>query len=161
MMWVMSAREDWPFGLELQRRREEKGLKIRPAAQQAGLSEARWRQLEKGFYPVQGQKLPIKTRAVTVAAVARVVDWDVTDALRTAGMDPDEYQPDDRQDSVAAILRIASDDELVYEVSQRLARAARILNGVEVSPDDSQALDRTPLSAGVTPPPDRRIAERG
>lgn len=58
----------------------------------AEISEGRWRQLETGVQKVRGQEIEIGTKPATVAAVARVVNWDVDDALQTAGFDVDDLE---------------------------------------------------------------------
>lgn len=126
----MSARKDWPFGTELERRRTEAGLGVREAARRAGISEGRWRQLESGVQKIGGREIPIKTRPATAAAVAKVVGWEVDDAVRTAGFDPSENRP---VREPVLTLRNVSDEDLVREIAARLARARRALGLAQAS----------------------------
>jgi hypothetical protein len=70
-------------------------LSVKAAARRTHgqVSDGRWYQLESGYQKIQGHSIPIGTTPATVAAAAQAVKWDVDDALRTAGFDPEDYQP--------------------------------------------------------------------
>ncbi|UKD50824.1 helix-turn-helix domain-containing protein (plasmid) [Amycolatopsis sp. FU40] len=81
----------WAFGVRLRAAREQLRLSRREAARRAGLSEARWRQLEKGTQPIDGVEQPVSTRPDTVFKAADVVGLDPREALLLAGFEPDEH----------------------------------------------------------------------
>lgn len=56
----------------------------RQAAADAGMSDARWRQITKGYQSVQGNHSPVRAPAETLARMALVVDV-TPDQLREAG----------------------------------------------------------------------------
>jgi hypothetical protein len=91
----MEQRTDWPFGPALEQRRVAAGLSVKAAARRTHgqVSDGRWYQLESGYQQIKGQHIPIGTKPATVAAVAQAVNWDVSEALRTAGFEPRDYQP--------------------------------------------------------------------
>ena len=88
----MAKRADWPLGPALKSARERAGLSARAAASRTkGLvSSGRWYQLESGVQKTKGQEVPIGTTPETVIAAALAVDWDINEALQTAGMSATE-----------------------------------------------------------------------
>lgn len=86
----MTTDQPWPFGRELQQRRERHNLSQRRAAKLAGISEGRWRQLETGVEKTRGVEFPVKTKPRTVIAVARQLDWNPVEALTLAGLPADD-----------------------------------------------------------------------
>jgi hypothetical protein len=107
----MEQRTDWPFGPALERHRVAAGLSVKAAARrtQGQVSDGRWYQLESGYQQIKGQHIPIGTKPATVAAVAQAVNWDVSEALRTAGFDPRDYQPH-REDRPLKDIPLMRDD---------------------------------------------------
>lgn len=49
------------------------GLSARAAAQRAGISDARWRQIVSGYQTVSGTRVPVRAPADTLARMAQVV----------------------------------------------------------------------------------------
>ncbi len=64
-------------------------MRKREAAKRAGISEARWRQLERGFESVRGIEVDVRTTPETVARVASAVGLDINEMLELAGFNPD------------------------------------------------------------------------
>lgn len=86
MMLHMTEDQATAFGEAIKQARG--GRSVRAMAVRAGMSEGRWRQLEKGYQQVgQGQKIPARPRVNTVMAMARAVGMDVTEALHLAGFE--------------------------------------------------------------------------
>lgn len=85
---------------------------------EGAISSGRWYQLESGYQKVGGQSLPIGTTASTVAAAARAVDWDVSEALTVAGFDNRDYQ-----DQPTNPITRYSDDDLLAEIRRRIKGA--------------------------------------
>lgn len=71
-------------------------LSVRAAAPRAGIGEARWRQIVKGYVTVSGTDVPVAGPAETVARMAQVV-----------GVTPDELAAAGREDA-AEELRLAA-----------------------------------------------------
>ncbi|WP_280245135.1 MULTISPECIES: helix-turn-helix domain-containing protein [Nocardia] len=82
-------RPQWAFGQRLQQAREAAPMRKREAAKRAGISEARWRQLERGFESVRGIEVDVRTTPETVARVASAVGLDINEMLELAGFNPD------------------------------------------------------------------------
>lgn len=118
----MTARGDWPFGAELQRRRVAAGLSAKAAARRTNgaISDGRWYQLESGVQKIKGQAIPIGTTPSTVAAAAKALDWDITDALQLAGFDPRDYSEPATTEKPVYLSQL-SVDELLDEVRRRAA----------------------------------------
>lgn len=77
------------FGALLQSGRQKAGLSVRRAAKAAGISEARWRQLERGYQSSGSAKIPANPKADTVVKAADAVGVDADEALAAAGIDAD------------------------------------------------------------------------
>lgn len=82
-----------PFGAAVRQARENAHLSVRRAAEKAGMSEGRWRQLELGYQSVAGTQIPARPSARTVRAMARVLDLDQRQMLELAGLPPEEADP--------------------------------------------------------------------
>ncbi|MFI5783197.1 helix-turn-helix domain-containing protein [Nocardia sp. NPDC051570] len=80
--------EQWEFGRLVQEARESAGLSKREAAKRAGISEARWRQLELGYEVIRQQTFPVKTTPETVAHIAKALGLSRDELLVAAGFDP-------------------------------------------------------------------------
>lgn len=75
------------FGSELAAARKRRGLNVRQAAQRAGISEGRWRQLELGYQQVAaGVRVPANPKPTTVRAVADAVGLDLRVAFARLGL---------------------------------------------------------------------------
>lgn len=151
----VKPREDWPFGPALKAHRMEKGWSVKAAARRTKpkISDGRWYQLESGYQPVAGQRMPIGTTPATVAAVARAVEWDVNEALAVAGFDPIDLPAEK-----VSPLELVTDDELLNEVRRRLARVDSRLR-LPHEPQQRGIGPTAPWGAAVYDPPDPPISE--
>lgn len=132
---------DNPFGRALRHARGTKS--VRQAAREAGISEARWRQLENGYQVVaRDHRVPVRPSSKSVRAMAEAVGLDLREAFEKAGLPvPDDVlappQVEVDQRSVAAAregpepylsrregpdLRNVTTDALLEELAKR-ARA--------------------------------------
>ncbi len=73
-----------PEGALLHAAQQASGRSIRTAAEQAGMSDARWRQIIKGSMQVQGNVVSVVAPAHTLARMAHVVGV-TADQLREVG----------------------------------------------------------------------------
>lgn len=107
-------------------------LSIRAAARKAGISESRWRQIEKGYSAVSADRfVEAVAPDLTMAAMAMAVGLDGDD-LRSVGRDGaariidsqrEAAKDEDRQPDVS--LSQFTDDELLLELRARLTRTGR------------------------------------
>ncbi|MDG4832382.1 helix-turn-helix transcriptional regulator [Solwaraspora sp. WMMD1047] len=81
----MTPRELTPLGQVLDDARERLGLSGRQAAQRAGISEARWRQVVTGRQSKGGGRVAVNPGTLTIVAMALAVDADPGHALAVAG----------------------------------------------------------------------------
>lgn len=100
---VHTATDDWrpmerpqppPEAALIRLVREAAGLKIPPAAKAAGISAARWSQVELGYETRQGQVKPVRATAATLAHMAHA-----------AGLSPDRLEAEGGRPDAAAVLR--------------------------------------------------------
>lgn len=85
------------FGSFIRAAREGKRLTIRAAAKAAGISEARWRQLEAGYQTVGGVRVPAVPKARTARLMADAVYVSPERACELAGYPHDHgglWNPD-------------------------------------------------------------------
>lgn len=117
---MAETREDWPFGVELRRRRIAAGLSVKAAARRTNgdISDGRWYQLESGVQKIRGQEIPIGTTPATVAAAARALDWEIPEALAAAGFDTRDYHEPANNERPVFMSRVPIDD-LLAEVRRR------------------------------------------
>lgn len=105
----------WKVGQLMQRARETAGYSKRQAAEKAGISEGRWRQLEDGWEVSRGVRQPVRTTPKTMAQIAHAMGIDESKLLRAAGFRPD-------QAAVADVVReqrsIDVSDLTVDEIAQ-------------------------------------------
>lgn len=81
----MASPQPPPEAVLIARKREEAPrMSIRAAAEQAGISETRWRQIESGRRMFQGKPWPERAPAAILARMARVVSVTATE-LEKAG----------------------------------------------------------------------------
>lgn len=107
-------------------------LSIREAARRAGISESRWRQVEKGYASVgAGQFKPAIASDLTLSAMAIAIGLDGND-LRGVDRDRAAQIIDAQQEAATAqvstqepSLSQFTDDELLLELRARLQRLAR------------------------------------
>lgn len=139
------TRTDWPLGPALKKARERVGISVRAAARRTdgAISSGRWYQLESGYQKVGGQSLPIGTTASTVAAAARAVDWDITEALTVAGFDERDYQPPTQE---AEPIRRYTDDELVAEILRRMKGQRDVVDSTEKTRAPGEAVQAQEVS---------------
>ncbi|MCU1589237.1 MAG: hypothetical protein JWP11_493 [Frankiales bacterium] len=84
---LVAEHEPSPFGVGIRAAREYRGLSVRQAAIRAGISEARWRQLENGYVTVAaGTRIAANPRPATVRAMADAVGLDVAEAFQRSGL---------------------------------------------------------------------------
>ena len=93
------------------------------------ISSGRWYQLESGYQKAGGHAIPIGTTAATVAAAAKAIDWDIDEALKTAGFDSRDYIP-----PLESELSKYTDEELLDEIRERMKGARSGVDG-ETKPD--------------------------
>jgi hypothetical protein len=106
--------------------------KVRPLALDAGISEARWRQIEKGSQPVGGGVyVPAHPTARTVRLMAEAVGVDVAEAMEAAGIEdttPDTQQRlttfEAQSGSVRVLIAALADDDLDEATKQDMVDAA-------------------------------------
>ncbi|MDP9799378.1 transcriptional regulator with XRE-family HTH domain [Catenuloplanes nepalensis] len=84
--------ERTPLGLLLEEAREGLRLSVREAAKRAGMSDARWRQVVRGWQSSRGRRLEVRPRPVTVIGMAKAVRVDDRSALAAAGISLTEEQ---------------------------------------------------------------------
>jgi DNA-binding XRE family transcriptional regulator len=120
-------------------------LSQRRAARLAGVSETAWRNVERGRELRGGviDPSPNQPQRTTVRKIAKLLGWNVRDAMRWAGYDdpgpddePAQEQPPDPRDEITEILPQLSAGRalaLLYVARSMLDAEARI-------PDDSRAI---------------------
>jgi transcriptional regulator with XRE-family HTH domain len=86
-------------GLRIKAAREGKGLSMNKAAQAAGISPSRWRQIELGYHLVQSKQKPANPSPEMLVAMARTVDLDTANLLKMAGFDPNMVEDDEVPES--------------------------------------------------------------
>ncbi|AEK08587.1 immunity repressor [Mycobacterium phage DLane] len=155
-------REDWPFGPELKRHRERAGLSQReasrrttpPGGDKPAVSAGRWKQLETGWQINKGTLIPIGTTAATVAAAARAVEWDVTEALAIAGFQQSDIPPPPPEPAIGRY----SDDELLAEVRRRLQEVRNVMETAQTTrtPRETHQDKEEALGARPGEPPQPR-----
>lgn len=97
-MWAMSERPAPPpegalIAQALENLRPK--LSVRAAAPRAGIGEARWRQIVKGYTTVSGTNVPVHGPAETVARMAQVV-----------GVTPEQLAEAGREDAAEELRRL-------------------------------------------------------
>ncbi|WP_174545662.1 helix-turn-helix domain-containing protein [Nocardiopsis dassonvillei] len=84
------------------------GLSARKAADEAGISEGRWRQIVSGYQVVaKGTYIPVRGPAETIASMARVV-----------GVTPEQLIQADREDAAKVLTEIADAAPLAASASE-------------------------------------------
>lgn len=94
-------------------------MSVRGAAREAGISEARWRQIASGYQTVSGTHVPVTAPAETLARMARVVRV-TAEELREAG----------RSDAAEELERLTAEpadegDELLTPAERRMLEEIR------------------------------------
>lgn len=86
-----------PEGKLLQSATKRAGLSARRAAEKAGLSEGRWRQIVHGYQTVsKGTHIPVVGRAETLATMAQAV-----------GVTPEQFEEAGRQDAADELRNLS------------------------------------------------------
>jgi hypothetical protein len=139
----VNPRSDWPLGAALRKRRIARGLSVKAASRRTDgqVSDGRWYQLESGVQKIRGQEIPIGTTPSTVAAAARAVDWNVSEALKVAGFDEREATAETVLSVDTPSLRAITDEQLIAELRERLLERKRPIGSRNLS-RDSQAGER-------------------
>lgn len=125
-----------PEGALLARLREANRISGRQAAARAGISEGRWRQIEKGFQSAGGQRVPVRAPASTLASMGNALGAsrqqmvevgreDAADLMPEApdGMVLAEHLQSEREQARRVLLADASLDAIVHELSNRVREA--------------------------------------
>lgn len=91
-------------------------MSARTAAREAGISEARWRQIASGYQTVSGTRVPVTAPAETLARMARVV-----------GVTPPELEEAGREDAATELRALVeavadTDDAPAEEEDWRIRR---------------------------------------
>lgn len=73
-------------------------ISARAAARQAGISDARWRQITSGFQTVSGTRVAVRAPAETLARMAQV-----------AGLTPEQLSEVGRADAAEALRQLTAD----------------------------------------------------
>jgi transposase-like protein len=122
-MWVMSERpEPPPEGALITQALESKRpkLSVRAAAPRAGIGEARWRQIVKGYQTVSGTDVPVRAPDDTLARMAQVV-----------GVTPEQLIKANRPEAAEELRNLppleepGTDEPSVAELAERLERQER------------------------------------
>ena len=132
------------LGAAIRDARQQRRLSIRGAADAAGMSEGRWRQIELGYQQVaSGVRVPARPKESTVRAMARAVQLDVDEALALAGFEADAPADLDPPDVLAVdlapesigprLLALAADLSLADQRS--LVRTAQVLRQLAMQED--------------------------
>jgi transcriptional regulator with XRE-family HTH domain len=82
----------------MKRKRQQLGLSQNQAALRAGVSVARYRQIEQGYEKRGPMKIPANPSADFVIKIARGLDMPRSEALQIAGHDPDMASPEATED---------------------------------------------------------------
>jgi transcriptional regulator with XRE-family HTH domain len=123
------APEGAPFCQQMYERREQLSLPQTRAALRAGISQARWRQIEQGYEARGPMRIPANPTRRTVKKIAAALYWDQREALVAAGFEPDEAPvatnltvavldlwralPEQKQRSVYEVMRNMTDTDAV------------------------------------------------
>lgn len=103
--------EQWEAGKILTAGRMKKGYSKRRAAEETGISEARWRQIENGWVKVHGKRKKISAPATTLSKAALVLDIDPLHVLNAAGIEPGGAVNPTRQE-ITHLLSKLTDSQL-------------------------------------------------
>ncbi len=83
-----------PEGILIRRAREAAGITVPEAAQAAGISKARWTQVETGYETRQGAARPVRAKPGTIARMAHAV-----------GISPERMETEGTRPDAAEVLR--------------------------------------------------------
>lgn len=130
-------------GKLLEQARTQVRVSIRSAAKKSGISEGRWRQIEKGYQSVGGTRVPVSAPPATLMRMATVVGISADelseagreDAAALMGMSESPVDPADEVQRVQewaedplrrplpadAVFAFVSDADLIAEVGSRLS----------------------------------------
>lgn len=98
--------------IEMARKRISPPMSARRAAEIAGISEGRWRQIVKGYQAIgDGHRAPVEGPANTVARMARAV-----------GLAPVDLELALRPDAAEELRNLSDDDLIAREVQEREQR---------------------------------------
>ncbi|MFB7115168.1 hypothetical protein [Streptomyces sp. NPDC056291] len=132
-------------GLKLRR------LSARKAAEQAGMSDARWRQITSGYQSVSGSRIPVRAPAETLARMALV-----------AGVTPDQLTGAGRGDAAEILREIAetpSEPGSPYTDDPHIDAIAKLFTTLPPEAQD-EVLRRVGRSVSPPTAPDRMDVRR-
>ncbi|WP_196249236.1 helix-turn-helix domain-containing protein [Rhodococcoides fascians] len=86
----MDTTKEQLLGDHIRRARQAMSLSLRKAADRAGISDSRWRQIEKGVQRRNGVDYPAVTTAETLVSIADAVELDAKELLEIAGFPPEQ-----------------------------------------------------------------------
>lgn len=128
----------WAALIEQKRKEMRPSLSARKAADRAGLSEGRWRQIVKGYQSTGGGRIPVVGPAETVARMAQVV-----------GLSPDELaeagRPDAADELRRAIAEFPNTPDWAEKTLDMQAMWAELNAYMEAS--DEEWVERPPTNA--------------
>lgn len=158
----MTSTQQPEWGRLIQQRREHQGRSVRQAALIAGLSDAYWGQVEKGYVMVKGERRPItpsRRALLSIADSLRMTPKETTALLAAAGHKgyvPGEMQaPRETEVDLTGLSR--------KDVALLNALADRFRQGLGIAEDAEELTPPTPLKRvargkAVTPDPAREAA---
>lgn len=151
-----------PHGAILEAARGERMSK-RAAADRAGISEARWRQIVSGKQSAGGERVPVNTRPRTLASMAHAVGADVAEVFEAAGFDlslaeqfPAQTRPvlpEGQPGDAAFAVRLA---RRVQELEERLEVLESLMDNTEGGGADEQR-----DAAAIKPAGEDRVTNLG
>lgn len=150
------------LGARVKTRREELGLAIRAAADTAGVSEGRWRQIEKGYQSAAaGHRLPVRPGPRVLRSMAQTLDLDPDELLALASA------PAPALESGADPIRqaIEEDTSLLPEAKRHLLNQVGLLRRLSPGPisDEEETQieqDQSQLSSAMLSDLDVKRAEK-
>lgn len=138
-------------GALIERARQLRGLKARAAARDAGMSDARWRQIESGYASVgPGQVIPVRGPDETVARMASVVGV-TAEQLREAGRAA-------AADVLLTLVGMQAESEW-QSVGTALDRLRRIRDEIDSVIGELAAAPATPAPSPSRPRPEIEVGD--
>ncbi len=145
------------IGQHIERRRRERRLSVRGAAELAGFSEGQWRQMESGVRTVAaGQFVTVNPRPSTRASASTALGWSIDSIDRLEhGLDPIEEQPGDHP---AVVAQVAEQGLRLEQLAADVQRLDGIVDRLQSRVDQfvtSESSARAAEGATGLPPIDR------
>ncbi|GGK53296.1 hypothetical protein GCM10011591_26380 [Nocardia camponoti] len=118
----------------MQAARKERGLTVVQAAKEARISSSLWTQVETGVQYKQGNRVPVRTTADTLQAMAHAVGLDPTHLLEEVGLSPAESPcPADKHPATAQSLPGDSVVNLTGLTDRELRHVAAYVEGIKAA----------------------------